>query len=33
MVKNQDYQITDLLLALALLVVLLIGSSGRLPGF
>jgi hypothetical protein len=33
MVKNQDYQISDLILALALLVVLIISSGGRFLGF
>jgi hypothetical protein len=32
MVKNQNFQLTDLLLALALLGVLLLTSTGHFPG-
>jgi len=31
--KQQDYQIADLILALSLFVALLLTSSGRTPGF
>jgi hypothetical protein len=33
MVKNQDYQLSDVLLALALLAILLVTSTGGFPGF